>query len=153
MPPIAKRASTRAATVLWAQHARRRLRATIHSRDPPHCAPPSVSGLSNPRVLPPQAQPSPLDCDHPPLAMKARRAAHGLRRRTSGSTAGTAVPAAVAAVGDRILDDHLLERVLSRRSWLEPQLLRRHHAQRRRAIHLERATSGDARRNVHPGHD
>ena len=32
MPPIAKRASTRAATVLWAQHARRRPRAPMHSR-------------------------------------------------------------------------------------------------------------------------
>ena len=61
--------------------------------------------------------------------------------------------APVAPDDHRILDDHLLAGAVDTRSWLEPQLLRRHHAQRRRAIHLERATSGGARRNVHPGYD
>ena len=84
------------------------------------------------------------------------------RGRHAALAAAAALAPAAAALApaadgsdDRILDDHLLRRVFSvcLRSWLEPQLLRRHHAQRRRAIHLERATSGGARRNVHPGYD
>ena len=55
---------------------------------------------------------------------------------------GTPLPAVVAAVAavaagtaDHLLGDHLLRRVVCKRSCLEPQLLRWHHAQRRRTIH------------------
>ena len=51
------------------------------------------------------------------------------------------------------LSDHLLQRVASKGGWLEPQLLRWHHAQRRSAIHLECTVGGGARRNVHSGND
>ena len=74
---------------------------------------------------------------------------------TAASIALITVAAAAAltvATAD-LLGDHLLRRRLSRRSWLEPQLLRWHHAQRRRAIRLERAIGGGVRRNVHAGHD
>ena len=53
MSPAAKRASTRTATVLWAQHARRRPRARIRA-----CAPPSP--VASPPSAPPQHQPAPL---------------------------------------------------------------------------------------------
>ena len=68
-------------------------------------------------------------------------------------TAAIAVAAALAAALDHLLGDHLLRRVVPRRRLLEPQLLRWHHPQRRRAIHLERAIGGGARRNVHPGYE
>ena len=40
------------------------------------------------------------------------------------TAAVAAVAATVAALLDHLLGDHLLRRVVSRRSWLEPQLLR-----------------------------
>ena len=71
------------------------------------------------------------------------------------AVAVAAAALALAAFGpiNELLSDHLLRRVVSRRSWLEPHLLGWHHAQRRRAIHLELAVGSGARRNVQPGHD
>ena len=70
------------------------------------------------------------------------------------AAAATAQPAAALAAGPNdLLGDHLLQRVVASRSWLEPQLFRWHHAQRRQSIHLELAVGSGARRNVHPGHD
>ena len=67
--------------------------------------------------------------------------------------AAAVATAAVAAGPNDLLGDHLLRRRLARRRWLEPRLLRWHHARRRCAIHLELAIGSGARRNVHPGHD
>eukprot|EP00964_Phaeocystis_antarctica_P041532 scaffold23757_cov37-Phaeocystis_antarctica.AAC.1 len=71
-----------------------------------------------------------------------------------------AVDAGIVAGGLRCqrgdLSDHLLQRVVWKRGQLEPQLLRWHHAQWRRAIPLvvvaELVVGGGARRNVHPDH-
>ena len=65
----------------------------------------------------------------------------------------TATATALTVATADLLGDHLLCRRLSRRNWLEPQLLRWYHAQRRRAIRLERAIGGGVWRNLHAGHD
>ena len=69
--------------------------------------------------------------------------------------AAAVATAAVAAGPNNLLGDHLLWWRLSRRRWLEPRLLRWHHARRRCAIHLSDslAVGSSAWRNMHPGHD
>jgi len=65
----------------------------------------------------------------------------------------TAATAALAAAD--LLGDHLLQRFVFKGSCMEPQLLRWHHAQRRRVIPLElqNASGCGVWRNVHPEHD
>ena len=89
------------------------------------------------------------------LALAADPTASAICTALALASAGAAALAA-AAIGH--LGDHLLQlrgvsSVCRPLCCLEPQLLRWHHAQRRRPIQLERAIGGGARRNVYPGND
>ena len=86
-------------------------------------------------------------------ALAATSPAAALAAALAANSSSTAALAALAAAVDRLLGNHLLQRLASKRSWLEPQLLRWHHAQRRRAIHRERAVGCGARRSMHSGYD